>query len=239
MTQQRANEIKDNIKYIQNGIAETAAKYNLPQKTTLMAVTKTFPAEDVAVALESGLTLFGENRIQEAYTKFQDDVFKDKTFDLHIIGHLQRNKAAHAVEVMSLCQSIDKNETLAAINDKAVKIGKQIDYLIEVNTSGEPQKSGVAPEGLDALLDEIAAAAYSNCHIRGLMTVGPLTDDAIRIGHAFENLQRMFVRLQDKYDNFDILSMGMSGDYKLAMREGSTLVRIGSALFGHRDYSKK
>ena len=204
-----------------------------------MAVTKTFPAEDVAVALESGLTLFGENRIQEAYSKFQDDVFKDKTFDLHIIGHLQRNKAAHAVEVMSLCQSIDKNETLAAINDKAVKIGKHIDYLIEVNTSGEPQKSGVAPEGLDALLDEIAAAAYSNCHIRGLMTVGPLTDDAIRIGHAFENLQRMFVRLQDKYDNFDILSMGMSGDYKLAMREGSTLVRIGSALFGHRDYSKK
>ncbi|MBR6060832.1 MAG: YggS family pyridoxal phosphate-dependent enzyme, partial [Spirochaetales bacterium] len=102
MTQQRANEIKDNIKHIQDDMAEIAAKYNLPQKTTLMAVTKTFPAEDVAVALESGLTLFGENRIQEAYSKFQNDVFKDKTFDLHIIGHLQRNKAAHAVEVMSM-----------------------------------------------------------------------------------------------------------------------------------------
>ena len=138
-----------------------------------------------------------------------------------------------------MCQSIDKNETLAKINEKAIKLDRQIDYLVEVNTSGEPQKSGVAPDMLDALLDDIAQSNYSNCHIRGLMTVGPLTDDAIKIGHAFENLQRMFVRLKDKYDNFDILSMGMSGDYKLAMREGSTLVRIGSALFGHRDYSKK
>ena len=198
----------------------------------LVAVTKGFGRDVLQAALDAGLSLFGENRVQEAEEKF---VGVPPGTELHLIGHLQRNKARTAAGLFSCVQSIDKVETAAALDQRAAERGKVIDVLLELNTSGEESKSGFLHRD-DLLAGLDAIRRLSSVRVRGLMTVGPLTEDQGRIRTSFAKLRTLFeeVRAGGTLPRFDTLSMGMSGDFETAIEEGATMVRIGTALFGHR-----
>ena len=203
-----------------------------PEDVRLMAVTKGFPRETVEAAVSAGLSLFGENRVQEAESKFID---MTAPCELHLIGHLQRNKARTASGLFSCVQSIDKEETAIALDARCAERGMIMDILLELNTSGEPTKSGFrSREELLACLDSIQRLGH--LRVRGLMTVGPLSDDTGLIRRSFSSLRALFdqIRSGGALPGFDTLSMGMSGDFPIAVEEGSTLVRIGTALFGPR-----
>jgi pyridoxal phosphate enzyme (YggS family) len=159
-----------------------------------------------------------------------------ESVDLHLIGHLQRNKAKLAAQTFSWVQSIDKRETAAVLDRWAGIEGRRIDILLEVNTSGEESKFGVRNENeLWHLVEE--SAGFENLQLRGLMTLGPLTQNTERIRASFANLRRLYEKAQEKFPELplDTLSMGMSGDYEIAVAEGATMVRIGTAIFGRRD----
>ncbi len=229
--------IKDNIKKITDSINEYKHKYKRNDNIRLMAVSKTYGADFVREAYDSGIKLFGENRVLEAYDKYAE--LKDiSDIDLHIIGHLQRNKAKKAIEISTTVESIDKIDTLVSLQTYASSFDKKVGYLIEVNTSGEPQKSGIQPEYIDKFLEEILKADFSHLILKGLMTVGPLTDNTKDISRSFAVLKKIFDRLviELKSVEFATLSMGMTGDYQIAIAEGSNLVRIGSGIFGSRSY---
>jgi hypothetical protein len=196
----------------------------------LMAVTKGFPREVVQEALGAGLSLFGENRVQEAEAKFADLPVPCET---HLIGHLQTNKARAAAALFACVQSIDSMHTAEALDARCAERGAPIDVLLELNTSGEDSKSGFRTcDELLAGLDAVRKLPL--LRLKGLMTVGPLTDDPQKIRAAFAQLRSLFDEVRPGLSGFDTLSMGMSGDFELAIEEGSTLVRLGTALFGIR-----
>ena len=232
---------KKNLNTIQRKIEEAAARAGRnPQEIEIMAVTKAFPESHIEIALQAGITLFGENRVLEAvekYSSFNEQVEPhDRDLQLHLIGHLQRNKARKAVETFSCVQSIDRLDTALAIENHCLNYGKNMDILLEFNTSGEESKFGFRnTEELLLTLEQIVGLEHLD--IRGLMTVGPFTLETEDIRRAFAQLKQLFQRLQDQYPglNLDILSMGMSADYEIAVEEGSTLIRVGTALFGMRD----
>ncbi len=203
-----------------------------PSEVRLMAVTKGFPKETAEAVITAGITLLGENRVQEAEQKYGEIT---GSFELHLIGHLQRNKARTALGLFSCIQSIDKTETAAALESRLAETGKTMDILLELNTSGEPSKSGFGSR--DDLLSALdALGRFSHLKLRGLMTVGPLTEDVTAVRRCFASLRRLFqeIRAGGSFQFFDTLSMGMSGDFETAIEEGSTLVRIGTALLGQR-----
>ena len=224
--------IKENLEKIQNDIR----KYG-NDKVRLMAVSKTYPEQAVREAQEAGQILFGENRAIEARDKFSSVLVHELPYELHIIGHLQRNKVKEAIKVASMIESIDKLETLQEIEKQCAKVNKNIDYLIEINSSLEEQKSGVYPEKFEEFVEQVLNGGFSYCRLRGVMTVGPLTEDAEKIRKAFSGVRRQFEWLQKKVPGIDVLSMGMSSDYGIAIDEGSTQVRVGSAIFGRRNYN--
>jgi PLP dependent protein len=196
----------------------------------LMAVTKNFPRETVLAAAAAGLTLFGENRVQEAEEKYADI---GAPYELHLIGHLQRNKAKNAAGLFSWVQSIDKVDTAQALDSRCAEKGSAMNVLLELNTSGEASKSGFHSRAeLLSALEIIRALPHLS--IRGLMTVGPVSQEETRIRSSFASLRDLFDEIRKGFPGFDTLSMGMSGDYEIAIEEGSTLVRIGTALFGQR-----
>jgi len=197
----------------------------------LMAVTKGFPRGTVEEACSLGLALFGENRVQEAEEKFLDP---PAPVELHLIGHLQRNKARAASGLFACVQSIDKVETAVALDIRCEERGRTMEILLELNTSGEESKSGFrSRDELLAGLEAISRLAH--LRVRGLMTVGPLTENRDQIRSAFATLRNLFDELRSRgLSGFDTLSMGMSGDFETAIEEGSTLVRVGTALFGKR-----
>jgi len=201
-----------------------------------MGVTKTFDVNYVLAGIKAGITLFGENRVLEAYNKYNSEILKNEKLELHIIGHLQRNKAKESVYIATTIQSVDKIETIEAIQKEAEKQKKMIDFLIEVNTSKEAQKSGISENDLQKLLDQILNRDFTNCNLRGVMTVGPLTDDKKKIRESFALLNKIYNKLKNelKKSDFDTISMGMSGDYDIAIEEGANLIRIGSLIFGKR-----
>jgi PLP dependent protein len=202
----------------------------------LMAVCKTFPATAILEAYAAGQRLFGENRVQEFADKFPRLAdLKDVQF--HMIGHLQSNKTAKAVEIFHAVDSIDSARLAERLNDTSQKLGKTLDVLIEINVGGEEAKSGLAPDSpeIDAILQQ--APGLTNLHIRGLMTVPPYTDDPEGARPYFRKLRELRDRLAARSlpsVNFDTLSMGMSHDFEVAIEEGSTCVRIGTAMFGVR-----
>ena len=201
-----------------------------PASVRLMAVTKGFPRETVLEALEAGATLIGENRVQEAESKLVD--LTDRC-EVHLIGHLQTNKARAAAGLFSCVQSIDSVHTAAALNGRCEERNRTLDVLLELNTSGEASKSGFP--GVDELaagMDQVEE--LPRLRVRGLMTVGPLTGDQGAIRGSFARLRQAFERLGAARSGFDVLSMGMSSDFEIAVEEGSTLVRVGTALFGPR-----
>lgn len=231
--------LAENLKLVRNNINVALAKRKnksmvTGKNVTLVAVTKNHPPEVITDIQELGVANVGENRVQEAKHK-QD--FLGKHGKWHLIGHLQTNKARQAVACFDLIESIDSEHLLAVINKEAERIGKVQDVLFQLNIAHEEQKSGFAKEEYLATLTKLES--YKNVHLRGLMVIAPKSNDEVLLRAVFSAGYRAFLRLRKKYKDVDILSMGMSGDYCLAIEEGANVVRVGTALFGQRDYSLK
>ncbi len=204
------------------------------REITLIAVSKTFPAGRVAEAMDAGLFRFGENRVQEILSKY--DALGDRKAEWHFIGHLQTNKVKKLLDVPTrYIHSVDRIELGIELDRQLQKRGEQRDVLVEVNTSGEPSKSGVEPAKAEQLV--LGLSKFSTLRINGLMTIGALTEDEKKVRKCFSILRELFVRIKDRgIDNvvMSVLSMGMSGDFEIAVEEGATMIRIGTAIFGSR-----
>jgi pyridoxal phosphate enzyme (YggS family) len=225
--------IEENLKIVQNRIAGAALKTGRqPGDITLVAVTKTVPSDLINRAIAGGVAVIGENRVQEAAQKYPDIT---GGVQWHLIGHLQSNKAKKAVEMFSLIHSIDSLNIAQEVGRRALEAGKVQEVLLEVNTSGEPQKYGFQIEEVVKMVNEIKDV--EGLKVMGLMTVGPLTEDDQRVRKAFRRLRNIFqeaARLNLPKVQMKHLSMGMSGDFEMAIEEGSNMVRLGSAIFGAR-----
>jgi PLP dependent protein len=196
---------------------------------TIVAVTKTHGAEAVRAAYDAGLRDIGENRVQEALPK--QDAVADLDLEWHLIGTLQRNKARHAAGRFGLIHSIDRAD-LAAELERRLSEGLEQAVLVQVNCSEEPQKGGVAPEALPSLLDQLAE--LPRIRVRGLMTMSALTEDTEEQRRAFRLLRELRDASERSGHSLPELSMGMSGDYGVAVEEGATIIRLGTVLFGER-----
>lgn len=227
------DNIKENYNFILKNVEKAKKRSGrIDDEVSIMAVTKTKGPDIVEAAYSAGFRLFGENRIQEAVEKFSDF---HKDADLHIIGHLQSNKVKKAVGISSCIQSVDRLKIAKMIDKFCLEFSKTIEVYLEYNTSGEESKSGfVNDEDFFQTLDEIIN--MKNIKIKGLMTIGPLGSDESAIRKSFTYLRNLRDQANAKYPEAGItgLSMGMSGDYEIAVEEGATLIRVGTALFGSR-----
>ena len=201
-----------------------------------MAVSKTHPADAILQAVEAGVTLFGENRVQEFERKRGN--LPSPGIDVHLIGHLQSNKAAKAVEIFSAIDTVDSLRLAERLNDAALRLNRVLPVLIEIKLSTEETKTGLTPDSPE--LREILERApdFSNLRIDGLMTVPPLDDNPGTARASFRNLYQLREQIARSHPRLALiaLSMGMSGDFEIGIEEGSTVVRIGTALFGAREY---
>lgn len=226
--------MKQNLETILRRIAEAKAKYrNEGDEVLLMAVTKTVDPDKVNFAVDEGVMLLGENRVQEYLSK--KDSY-DKKAEVHFIGHLQTNKVKYIIDSVSMIQSVDSLKLAAEIDRLAAKHGRVMDILIEINIGEEETKSGIDSGALKELALEIQK--LGNIRLRGLMAIPPIGADE----SVFEEMHKLYEELKGMGEELpnariDTLSMGMSGDYELAIKHGSTLVRIGSGLFGARNYN--
>ncbi len=225
--------IETNLRQVRDRIAAAAARAGRdPESVLLVAVTKNVPPDRINEAIRAGAPAIGENRVQEAESKWPEILAGPER---HMVGSLQRNKAGKAVELFDRIQSIDSVRLAEAVSRRAEAAGRKIPVLVEVNVSGEESKAGVDPEGVRGLLDGIAG--LPGILPDGLMTIGPLTGDAERIRAAFRSLRRLFDALRsDPVGGIAMrhLSMGMSEDFEIAVEEGATMVRVGTAIFGER-----
>jgi PLP dependent protein len=229
--------VGDNIARIRERIHAAAKRAGRdPDGVTLMAVSKTVPPELIRAAYQAGVQVFGENRVQEFAEKA--DALRDlSNADWHLIGHLQTNKAAKAARLFGAVDSMDSLRLTQKLNSAAQQAGKKLGVLIEVNIGGEAAKTGVAPESQE--LEKILQAAPSLEHleIRGLMTIPPLTEDAQEARPYFRKLRKLKEKIGRSRlpgVSMNVLSMGMSHDFEIAVEEGSTCVRLGTAIFGER-----
>jgi PLP dependent protein len=204
------------------------------EEIIIVSVSKTFPSGMVQEAIENGINIFGENKVQEAKQKISQ---LKGNFSFHLVGHLQTNKAKDAVRIFDLIHSIDKISTAERVNEEAKNINKVQKVLVQVNTSGEETKTGVSP---DETLDLCRAVMeFTNIKLLGLMTIGPFTEDKNKIRTSFKLLSDLLSGCNSGLGTgMKELSMGMSSDYAIAVEEGATILRIGSAIFGQRDYSE-
>jgi pyridoxal phosphate enzyme (YggS family) len=229
--------VAENIATVREHIRIAASRVGRrPDDITLMAVSKTFPAESIREAYGAGIRYFGENRVQEFVTKV-DAVRALDDAHWHMIGHLQTNKAAKAAELFHAIDSVDSLKLAEKLNDAARGAGKKLAVLIEVNVGGEAAKTGVAPDSpeFDRLL--FAAPQLEHLEVRGLMTVPPFTEDPQAARPYFRNLRELrdwIAARRLPAVGVDALSMGMSHDFEVAIEEGSTCVRVGTAIFGTR-----
>lgn len=226
--------ISEKIKIVQERMNNAALKCGRDVSgIKLMAVTKTRTADEINEAVKFA-DLIGENRVQEAALKKNNLILNNKK--LHLIGHLQANKARKAIEIFDAIDTIDSVELAIRINRICGEFNKIMPVLIEVNTSGELNKTGIEPEKFFELLDNVLEC--KNLKLNGLMTVGPISDDEKIIRNSFATLRKMAEEARVKTGlELKILSMGMSGDFEYAILEGSTLIRIGSLIFGERNYN--
>lgn len=230
----RAREIAQNMEDVRARIARAAAKSGRSaEDITLVAVTKTKPAADVNAVLACGVRVIGENRVQELCEKLPDIRLGDA--HAHLIGHLQTNKVRQVIEKVAMIQSVDSLHLAQEIEKQAARHGLNMDVLLEVNIGGEEAKSGIAPQALPELLANVQALPH--LRVRGLMTVPPRLDGGEEVRPYFSAMRKLFIDIASKKsDNKDIriLSMGMSADFEIAIEEGSTMVRVGTAIFGRR-----
>lgn len=233
--------VKENIESIKERIAKAEIKAGRKAgEVKLMAVSKFHPIEQIEEAIEAGQFLFGENRVQEAGEKFPVIFEKHNNAELQMIGQLQSNKVKNAVKIASCIQSVDRFDLIQEIEKQCAKIDKTIKILFEVHT-GEESKSGFTSESdLRHCLDAISAGDFPHVSPAGFMTMAPFTDDEKLVRKSFVTLRELADKLKSEYDSFEMneLSMGMSGDFEIAIEEGSTLIRVGTAIFGERNYNK-
>jgi hypothetical protein len=224
-------EVLDNIREIRERVENAKAKYRSPDEVVrIMAVAKTVQPEKINFAVSNGLNLLGENRVQEYLSK--KDSY-DSAAEVQFIGHLQTNKVKYIINDVTMIQSVDSLKLAAEIDRLAKKNHKIMDILIEVNIGEETSKSGVMPSGLITLVEQ--AAELENIRVKGLMAIPPVGSDE----RVFAQMHEIFTGLKErniKNVEMQTLSMGMSGDYELAVKHGSNLVRIGTKLFGARNY---
>ena len=228
--------IRDNYLTVMENIAAACAQCGRGEgEVKLITVTKFVDTGRIAEAVAAGARHVGENRAQEFRDKL--DFFKENGLDAHLIGQLQTNKVKYVIGNASLIQSVDRLELAKEISRLAVKAGITQDVLAEVNIGGEEAKSGFAPESLEQAAEE--AKKCANVRVRGLMCIPPVAEGEHGSLPYFEKVHALFVDINAKlYDNtLDILSMGMSGDYEDAVRAGATMVRVGTAIFGARNYT--
>ena len=200
-----------------------------PEEVRLVGAIKGVDVDRIAEAVESGLEIVGENYVQEALRK--REVLGDRV-RWHMIGHLQRNKARHAVGLFEMIHSVDSLKLAQELQKRAAKEGREVEVLLQVNLSGEETKSGVAPEGVQELAEAISE--MPNLRLKGLMTMPPYFEDPEGARPHFQALRRLRDELQRRGLPVEELSMGMSADFEVAIEEGATLVRVGTAIFGQR-----
>jgi pyridoxal phosphate enzyme (YggS family) len=203
-----------------------------PEEITVVAVAKTIPVEVVKEAVDSGITEIGENRVQEARGKF--DVIGDRA-RWHLVGHLQTNKVKAALEIFELIHSLDSLKLAKEISSRAESKNKSARVLLQVKTTAEESKFGLEASEVSGFIEQIAS--LPQLQVQGLMTIGPFTDDDTLIRQSFRQLKRLFEELKAASlpnVEMEILSMGMSGDYEIALQEGANMLRIGTSIFGPR-----
>ena len=228
------SSISENLNEIRAKIAAAARKSNRDASDiTLIAVTKTYSPDMINEAIDNGVTDIGENKVQEIVEKY-DSV---KPVRWHLIGHLQTNKVKYIIDKVHMIHSVDSIRLMDEIERQAQKHNVVMNILIQVNISGEESKFGINPDGLEEML--IHAGELKYVKVCGLMTILPKIDTDISLRLHFVNIKHIFIDIcNKKYDNVDMqyMSMGMSGDYEMAIEEGSNMVRIGRAIFGERNY---
>ena len=214
-----------------------SVKATLPRGVKLIAVSKTHSTERILEAYNAGQRAFGENKVQELVPKYEA---LPKDIEWHLIGHLQRNKVKLVVPFVSLIHSVDSEKLLSAIDQEAEKAGREVKCLIQVHIAEEETKFGFTPDEAFRFFVDKHPAAYKHVRIAGLMGMATLTDDTTRIRKEFFLLHDLFEKVRTEgnvtKEDFSTLSMGMSSDYPIAVESGSTMVRVGSAIFGKRDY---
>ena len=225
--------VKDN--YNKNSIIETAkACGRNPDDITLIAVSKTKPLSDIEELIEIGVKDFGENKVQELCDKYEN---VSTPVNFHLIGHLQTNKVKYVVDKACMIHSVDSVKLAKEIQKEAAKKDVICRILIEVNVAEEESKFGLKVSEVIPLIEEVSS--YPNIHIEGLMTIAPFVDDPEENRQYFHTLKQLSLDIKSKnIDNvsMNVLSMGMTNDYKIAIEEGSTMVRVGTAIFGARNY---
>ena len=230
--------IAENIAYIRGQLAEAAiAAGRDPKEITLCAATKMNDAENVRQAIAAGIDCCGENRVQELTQKLAQNAYEGAP--VHFIGHLQTNKVKQVVGKVDLIQSVDSIRLLNAIQSEAEKQNICQHILLEINVGQEQSKSGLSLEEVPAILEQMVN--YPNVFLRGLMAIPPICENSTDSCKFFQEMYNLSVDITaKKYDNVrvDVLSMGMSDDFREAIACGSTMIRIGTAIFGARDYSK-
>ncbi len=230
------NTIKNNLKIIQERINLACQKAGRDRKDVkLLLATKTVSTEKIQLAIDEGYSLIGENKVMEAREKYA--VLKDNACQWHMIGHLQTNKVKYVLQFADVVQSIDRMKLANKLQNRCEYDNRDIDVFIQVNTSYEKSKFGIPPEKALEFIKEVAK--LPRLHIKGLMTIGLLSSKDEKVRDCFKLLKDIQLRaqtLQLSNASFDELSMGMSNDLELAIEEGSTLVRVGTAIFGDRPY---
>lgn len=226
--------LEKNVRQVKENIAAAAREVGRdPSEITLVAATKVQTDDTVRAAIAAGVTICGENRVQEMTTHLEHDAYAGAA--LHFIGHLQTNKVNKVVGRVDLIESVGSEHLLEAINKEAAKLGLVQDILLEVNVGGEESKSGISPDEVEAVAQK--AVELPNVRLRGLMAIPPVAGPEGN-RRFFHEMHQLFVdirrKIADNDSEINCLSMGMSGDYADAVREGATLVRVGTALFGAR-----
>ncbi len=215
--------IKENLEKI---------KSSLPEHVILVAVSKTKPERDLQEAYDAGQRIMGENKVQEMVDKWES---LPKDIQWHMIGHVQRNKVKYMIDFVALIHGVDSFRLLKEINKRAKKVDRTVDCLLQIHIAEEDTKFGLDNKELHEIVASEEFQKFKNITIKGLMGMATFTDDKDQVRREFKQLKSIFDELKTKLPEINILSMGMSGDYKIAIEEGSTMVRIGSSIFGARN----
>ena len=219
------------MNFIKKKIEEIKA--SVPKEVTLVAVSKTKPISDLQEAYDAGQRVFGENRIQEMVAKYEA---LPKDIQWHMIGHLQSNKVKYMAHFVALIHGVDSFKTLKEINKQAIKHNREIKCLLQARIAKEETKFGLPFDEIKTILNDSEFQELKNISVVGLMGMATFTDNEAIIQEEFTSLQVLFQELKSEHPQMTTLSMGMSGDYKLAVKHGSTMIRVGSSIFGERNY---
>jgi len=223
--------IKNNLEIINGKIKKAALRANRnPEEIKLVAVTKTATIEQIKEAINAGVKIIGENKVQEAKEKYQ---ILNADIEWHLVGHLQTNKVKYAIEIFDLIHSVDSIKLAKEIDRRSLQFGMITNVLVEVNVSGEETKYGVKPEEVEPFIKEISE--FSRIKVRGLMTIAPIAEDEEEIRPYFRKLRELSKEIKSKNIKnvkMDYLSMGMTEDFEVAIEEGANMIRVGRGIFG-------